>query len=296
MFRVPTVYRVPLGIAIALHIALIIWLIVKPSAVSYRTDEPKVIVQATVVSASSMRANPRPIQATPTPPLPPSKPVPAMAAATPPPSVSTPSQQAPASVVVPQESPDAKLLAAQAARIKADATRRQLEAQAHQLAIKKELLEKKMRAEREQALQKEQRQLQQKMLESELAQEEKALQQKELAQLRATQSAQKAVESRAQAAANQGVLDRYRAAILQTIRNNWHPPAQTDLTCQLAVHLGPGGVVLSVDLLQSSGDPALDQSAEVAVMKASPLPVPTDATLFDEFRTFHIKMSPQEIA
>ncbi|OGT64512.1 MAG: hypothetical protein A3J38_03020 [Gammaproteobacteria bacterium RIFCSPHIGHO2_12_FULL_45_9] len=289
MFRVPEAYRKPLWIAIALHIGLIIGLLLKPTSVSYRTDIPTTIVHATVVSSTALRAMTPVVHQAPA-----SMPKPSVqAAAMAPPPKAAVSVQAP-TIAVPTESPDAKLLAAQAEKMKTDAMRRQKEAEARKIALQKAALQKKMEAMRVAELQKEQQQLQQKMLEKELAQEEKKLQQQQLAEAR-TQAAQKAAESRAQAAANQGVLDRYRAAILQVIGHNWHPPQQTDLSCQLEVRVGPGGVVLSVNLLQSSGDPALDQSAEVAVMKASPLPVPEDAALFDEFRTLHIRMSPQEI-
>ncbi|OGO92424.1 MAG: hypothetical protein A3F10_03590 [Coxiella sp. RIFCSPHIGHO2_12_FULL_42_15] len=93
-----------------------------------------------------------------------------------------------------------------------------------------------------------------------------------------------------------GLADEFRAKILQAIENNWHPLVQdAKLTCQFLVHLAPGGMVTGVDLLQSSGDVALDRSARLAILKASPLPVPQDQALFDRFREFRIKMSPQDI-
>ncbi len=94
----------------------------------------------------------------------------------------------------------------------------------------------------------------------------------------------------------QGVVDKYRARILQAIRNNWHPRRQNSKAfSQLLVHLAPGGVVTSVDLLKSSGNSILDRSAKLAVYKSSPLPVPRDPSLFSQFRRFRIKMSPQDV-
>lgn len=94
----------------------------------------------------------------------------------------------------------------------------------------------------------------------------------------------------------QGQVDKYRAQILQAIQNNWHPSQQNKtLFCTLIAHLAPGGVVTSVDVVQSSGDVALDRSAETAVYKSSPLPVPKETALFDAFRQLRIKMSPQEV-
>jgi outer membrane biosynthesis protein TonB len=54
-------------------------------------------------------------------------------------------------------------------------------------------------------------------------------------------------------------------------------------------------VITSIELVQSSGDAVLDRSARVALLKSSPLPVPQEAALFDQFRSLRIKMSPQEI-
>jgi colicin import membrane protein len=42
----------------------------------------------------------------------------------------------------------------------------------------------------------------------------------------------------------------------------------------------PGGEVVEVRIVQSSGNAAFDQSVERAVLKASPLPRPRDPSLF----------------
>jgi colicin import membrane protein len=47
-------------------------------------------------------------------------------------------------------------------------------------------------------------------------------------------------------------------------------------------------------VVSSSGDPIFDRSAENAVSKASPLPVPQDKSLFnDEFRVFTFVFKPE---
>lgn len=115
-------------------------------------------------------------------------------------------------------------------------------------------------------------------------------------QLEAERNELLAQQKTLQAQQLQGQVDKYRAQILQAIQNNWHPSQQNKtLFCTLIAHLAPGGVVTSVDVVQSSGDVALDRSAETAVYKSSPLPVPKETALFDAFRQLRIKMSPQEV-
>ncbi len=149
----------------------------------------------------------------------------------------------------------------------------------------KQLAEKRARQKKaqaaKQALQKKQQALQDKLLKQQMEKEHQAL---------------LAHEKQLQAAQMQGEIDRYRAQILEVIRNNWHPAKENaTLYCVMVAHIAPGGVVTAVDILRSSEDVALDRSAEAAIYKSSPLPVPKDPALFNEFRHLRIKMSPQEI-
>lgn len=113
-----------------------------------------------------------------------------------------------------------------------------------------------------------------------------------------TETSEKNEPSKAQVSANQeGEVDKYKQMIVQTISRKWIMPETEDknIACQLLVHLGPGGVVLSVDLLKESGDENLDRSARNAIMKASPLPVPDNLDLFDNFRALRLTFRPQGI-
>lgn len=103
------------------------------------------------------------------------------------------------------------------------------------------------------------------------------------------------VQEEANSAENQREIDKYKALVINAIQNNWNYPENVseDMTCLLQIKLGPGGVVLSVAIVRSSGNTLLDRSAEVAVYKASPLPVPSDPNLFDKFRTLNLKVRPQ---
>lgn len=96
---------------------------------------------------------------------------------------------------------------------------------------------------------------------------------------------------------SQGEVNKYKALIIQAISEHWiiPPTANKRLYCELMIHLAPGGVVLDVRVTKSSGDPALDSSARSAVMKASPLPVPTEPGAFDAFRQFALKVKPENI-
>jgi colicin import membrane protein len=92
-----------------------------------------------------------------------------------------------------------------------------------------------------------------------------------------------------------GVVDKYKALILQTISQHWIIPSNVNkhLSAELLIRVAPGGLVLDVQLLKSSGDEALDRSARAAVFKASPLPVPTDTEAFAAFRQFVLKVKPE---
>jgi len=103
--------------------------------------------------------------------------------------------------------------------------------------------------------------------------------------------------SSAQAQKMQGIIDKYKALILQSISQHWLVPSGVDknLTTQLLIRIAPGGTVLDVQLVKSSGDDSLDRSARTAVLKASPLPVPTNTDEFEPFRQFILKVKPENV-
>jgi colicin import membrane protein len=70
--------------------------------------------------------------------------------------------------------------------------------------------------------------------------------------------------------------------------------ATQGLKCTIQVKLLPSGDVMEAVVVSSSGDPVFDRSAENAVRKASPLPVPQDKGLFNqEFRIFTFVFKPE---
>jgi len=95
----------------------------------------------------------------------------------------------------------------------------------------------------------------------------------------------------------QGIVNKYIPLIEQAIREHWIIPTQANkkLYCKLMIRVAPGGMVLDVQVTKTSGDPSLDSSARAAVMKASPLPVPTEANAFESFRQFELRVKPETI-
>jgi colicin import membrane protein len=89
-------------------------------------------------------------------------------------------------------------------------------------------------------------------------------------------------------------LEKFIPYIQQKVQNNWiRPPGSPEgLVCVVNVRLIPGGEVVGARVVQSSGDPVFDRSVESAVLKASPLPMPSDATLFKHFREINFKFNP----
>lgn len=104
-----------------------------------------------------------------------------------------------------------------------------------------------------------------------------------------------ALEQKRRAKFEQGEVAKYKGLIKNQITRNWTFPAsyQKGMTCKVLVRLIPSGDVVSVLITQSSGNSAFDRSVEMAVNKASPLPVPKSSMgLFDHFREVELVFDP----
>lgn len=99
------------------------------------------------------------------------------------------------------------------------------------------------------------------------------------------------------AARNAATTDKYRHLILQAIAQQWIIPPEMNkhLETKLVVHLAPGGMVLEVIIVKSSGNAVLDRSAQTAVYKASPLPVPKNNGLYHTFRQINLTVRPEGV-
>jgi len=123
---------------------------------------------------------------------------------------------------------------------------------------------------------------------------------KRKAEAEAKAKAEAEAEMRRQIAAEQeeararSALSEYIPYIQDKVQRNWLRPSGSaaGLSCLIKVRLIPGGDVVSATVVRSSGDPLFDRSVETAVLKASPLPLPTDAALFKHFREINFNFDP----
>lgn len=94
-----------------------------------------------------------------------------------------------------------------------------------------------------------------------------------------------------------GEVNKYKAMIVNAISQRWILPENVDksLSSQFRIRLAPDGAVLEVSLIRSSGDAILDRSAQTAIYKASPLPVPVDAETFNLFRDISLTVRPENL-
>jgi colicin import membrane protein len=94
-----------------------------------------------------------------------------------------------------------------------------------------------------------------------------------------------------------GVVDKYKALILGAIGQQWILPERIDtaLSSRFKIKLAPNGAVLDVQLTRSSGDAVLDRSAQAAIYKASPLPIPSEPEMFNVFREITLTVRPENV-
>jgi TonB family protein len=106
-----------------------------------------------------------------------------------------------------------------------------------------------------------------------------------------------AQQQREQAAREASETESYISAITAALSQRWIIPAtarQKDaLSAHIRIRLLPGGEVLDVKLVKSSGDRAFDDSAVNAVKSAGRLPVPSGDLFNRHFRDITINFHPQ---
>ena len=62
----------------------------------------------------------------------------------------------------------------------------------------------------------------------------------------------------------------------------------------LELRVGRNGEVQNARIVESSGDTSFDESAELAVREASPLPIPQEPEYYDHIKEFRIEFNPDE--
>lgn len=92
----------------------------------------------------------------------------------------------------------------------------------------------------------------------------------------------------------------YIELISQRIEQNWSrpPSARNGMNCELLIQLVPTGRVVSVNVVESSGNPAFDRSAELAVQKAESFPEIKDMSpqVFEKYyRRLRLRFNPQDL-
>jgi colicin import membrane protein len=134
-----------------------------------------------------------------------------------------------------------------------------------------------------------QRKKQQEQQRQEVA-EKKAEQQRQAAQLK--QQEQREKEQWRQR--SKGIINRHVAMISRKIERNWRRPlgVPTNLPCRVDISLQANGRVTSVKMVESSGSPTFDNGCEMAVRRASPLPVPSDSVIFKQFEVMRLRFLP----
>ena len=151
------------------------------------------------------------------------------------------------------------------------AEKKRIEEQKRQAELEKERIEEARRREEEERRRRE---------------AEQALKEQLEAEQRAAEEAQKH--------ADQKVIDQYGARIQEAIRRQFNTVGlPEDLSCVLQIRTVPGGDVVEVRVVQSSGNSIFDRRAETAVNKASPLPVPDNMRIFEKMREIRLTFAPQ---
>lgn len=101
----------------------------------------------------------------------------------------------------------------------------------------------------------------------------------------------------AKAAANAGVVGDYINKIQAKIRGNVNKTlcgeGNPELKFDIAL-LPTGQLSGSPKLIKSSGSAACDEAVERAIMASEPLPLPTDNSLFSQFRSLKLKFRPND--
>ncbi|MDQ3565308.1 MAG: cell envelope integrity protein TolA, partial [Pseudomonadota bacterium] len=131
---------------------------------------------------------------------------------------------------------------------------------------------------------------QRKKAEAEKKRKEEERRQRELAAALAAE--EKARTEAARREHDQSEINKYIKLIRTQIGNTFNYP-ERGLSCELLVTMVPGGDVVDAKVIRSSGNAVFDRQAEIAVRKASPLPVPDDPRLFRQLREIQFVFEPE---
>lgn len=180
--------------------------------------------------------------------------------------------------------------------------------------LAQELLKKNEQLKQEAALQKREQKKQQEELKKIEDQKQKALVAKQRAEeekreaelikqkaarlAAGRQQAEEEAKQQRDIKAKQDQITRYAGLMRNKIHQHWRQPLGFELrglVCEIAVNLMPTGDVIHAAVTKSSGNLEFDRAAELAVFKASPLPMPPDSAVAKEFRQFTLTFDPEAV-
>jgi TonB family protein len=83
-------------------------------------------------------------------------------------------------------------------------------------------------------------------------------------------------------------------AIKEEVRTNWNPPAGDfeGFSVLFTIRVDREGNVTSVAMMRGSGNARFDESAENAIYKASPLPIPAEPRFYEYLKEFQFQFMP----
>jgi colicin import membrane protein len=191
-------------------------------------------------------------------------------------------------------------------RVRAEEEKRQADLQAEQQRIRKQDEAERVRRQKETDERKKQQEAEVERrreeaerkrledLERQRKENERLKQAAETAERQRQLDAEVAAESQRLEAMNAGELSAYQFAIMQQLQRNWIEPATaiTGIECIVHVKQLPSGEVVNVSVGTCNGDDSVRRSIEAAVYKASPLPLPSNPSLFD--RNLTITFRPEQ--
>ena len=145
------------------------------------------------------------------------------------------------------------------------------------------------------AIEREKRRIEEKKKKAEAEKKRKAEAEKKRKE---AEKAKKAAEAKAQAERDESeAVSAFGAvawAIKEQVEKNWSEPGDfSGLSVAFFVKVDRQGNVLSVKMTRSSGNARLDESAENAIFKASPLPFPGEARFYEYLKEFNFVFKPE---
>jgi colicin import membrane protein len=174
------------------------------------------------------------------------------------------------------------------------------EAEKRRLAEERRLLDLKQRQQQEEQLRKQEEQKlalakkqqeeeeQNRRLEAERKKQEELRLAEEQRQLKEAQDAQNLQDRQ-----DLNIINTYVGRIADAIEREFNtaglPPG---LSCIFQIRMIPGGDVVEARIDKSSGNTLFDSRAEIAVQRASPLPVPEQPRIFDKMRVIRLTFAP----